>query len=320
MVHRSVGLFATLGLALIGCAKMDKPGGDTGKPIGATTPEATSPTAATKVGETDDMKTPESSRYDPELDVFYVSNINGDPSAHDGNGFIAVVRADSTGAATKILVQGGKNGAKLDAPKGLALVGDTLWVADIDHVRAFNRRTGAPIADIDLSTQKVTFLNDVAVDGSGTIYVTDTGIAIDKKGAMSHPGIDRIFKIQGRTATAITADSLDWPNGITWDRASDHFIIAPSGGKALRTWKEGDRAATTLVNGPGDYDGVEVLADGRILVTSWADSSVHIVQNGEMATLVPNVSGPADIGVDTKRNIVAIPRFNDNKVDYYKIP
>jgi hypothetical protein len=32
------------------------------------------------------------------------------------------------------------------------------------------------------------------------------------------------------------------------------------------------------------------------------------------------VSGPADIGVDTKRNIVAIPRFNDNKVDYYKIP
>jgi sugar lactone lactonase YvrE len=266
------------------------------------------------------MKTPESARYDPELDVFYVSNINGDPSAHDGNGFIAVVRADSTGAATKILVQGGKNGAKLDAPKGLALVGDTLWVADIDHVRAFNRRTGAPIADIDLSTQKVTFLNDVAVDGNGAIYVTDTGIALDKKGAMSHPGIDRIFKIQGRTATAITADSLDWPNGITWDRASDHFIIAPSGGKVLRTWKEGDRAATTLVRGPGDYDGVEVLADGRILVTSWADSAVHIVQNGEMATLVPNVSGPADIGVDTKRNIVAIPRFNDNKVDYYKIP
>jgi hypothetical protein len=75
-----------------------------------------------------------------------------------------------------------------------------------------------------------------------------------------------------------------------------------------------------LVRGPGDYDGVEVLADGRILVTSWADSAVHIVQNGEMATLVPNVSAPADIGVDTKRNIVAIPRFNDNKVDYYKIP
>ncbi|HET9728152.1 MAG TPA: SMP-30/gluconolactonase/LRE family protein, partial [Acidimicrobiia bacterium] len=237
-----------------------------------------------------------------------------------GNGFIAVVRADSTGSATKVLVQGGKNGAKLDGPKGLALVGDTLWVADIDHVRAFNRRTGAPIADIDLLREHATFLNDVAVDSSGTIYVTDTGIAIDKKGAMSHPGVDRIFRIKGRTAVGITADSLDWPNGITWDSTSGRFIIAPSGGKAIRTWKDGDRAATTLVSGPGNYDGVEVLADGRILVSSWADSAVHVIQNGELTTLVPNVSGPADIGVDTKRNILAIPRLNDNKVDYYKIP
>ena len=74
------------------------------------------------------------------------------------------------------------------------------------------------------------------------------------------------------------------------------------------------------MDGPGDYDGIEVLADGRILVSSWADSAVHVVENGAMTTLVPNVSGAADIGVDTKRNIVAIPRFNDNKVDYYKIP
>ena len=319
MLHRKHGVLGVCVLAVVGCGKTDKQHADTGKPAGAGI-AAVSPTTATKVGETDSLKAPESVRYDPQLDVFYISNINGDPSAHDGNGFIAVVRADSTGSATKVLVQGGKNGAKLDGPKGLALVGDTLWVADIDHVRAFNRRTGAPIADIDLSREHATFLNDVAVDSSGTIYVTDTGIAIDKKGAMSHPGVDRIFRIKGRTAVGITADSLDWPNGITWDSTSGRFIIAPSGGKAIRTWKDGDRAATTLVSGPGNYDGVEVLADGRILVSSWADSAVHVIQNGELTTLVPNVSGPADIGVDTKRNILAIPRLNDNKVDYYKIP
>jgi sugar lactone lactonase YvrE len=306
------------GLALLGCAKTDQ-ASDSSKPAGAAAP-ATSPTTATKVGETDGMKTPESVRYDPELDVFYVSNINGNPSQHDGNGFIAVVRADSVGAATKILVQGGRNGAKLDAPKGLALVGDTLWVADINHVRAFNRRTGAPIADIDLSAQKATFLNDITVDGAGAIYVTDTGIMIDAKGAMSHPGVDQIFKITGRTAVALRPDSLDAPNGIAWDSTSGRFILGPSNSKAIQTWKEGDKATTPLVNGPGQYDGVEVLADGRILVTSWADSTVHVIQNGELLSLVPNVSAPADIGVDTKRNIVAIPRFNDNKVDYYKIP
>ena len=74
------------------------------------------------------------------------------------------------------------------------------------------------------------------------------------------------------------------------------------------------------MTGPGGYDGIEVLADGRILVTSWADSAVHVVKNGAMTKLVPNVTAPADIGVDTKRGVVAIPRFNDGKVEYYKIP
>jgi sugar lactone lactonase YvrE len=318
MSHRNVRVLGVCGLVLFGCAKTDQ-ASDSAKPASAAAP-ATSPTTATKVGETDGMKTPESVRYDPELDVFYVSNINGNPSQHDGNGFIAVVRADSMAAATKILVQGGKNGAKLDAPKGLALVADTLWVADINHVRAFNRRTGAPIADIDLSAQKATFLNDVTVDGAGAIYVTDTGIMIDAKGAMSHPGVDQIFKITGRTAVALRPDSLDAPNGIAWDSTSGRFILGPSNSKAVQTWKEGDKATTPLVNGPGQYDGVEVLADGRILVTSWADSTVHVIQNGELLSLVPNVSGPADIGVDTKRNIVAIPRPTNNKIDYYKIP
>ena len=39
-----------------------------------------------------------------------------------------------------------------------------------------------------------------------------------------------------------------------------------------------------------------------------------------MMPLVRNVSAPADIGVDTKRNLVAVPRFNDNKVEYFRIP
>jgi len=307
------------GLALMvffaACTKQEKPATDTTKAA-----SSTATASATKLGETSGLQTPESVRYDPELDVFYISNINGNPSAKDGNGFIVVVRADSTGAAPKTLVQGGKSGATLNGPKGLALVGDTLWVADIDHVRAFNRRTGAPIADIDLSSQKATFLNDVAVGGDGNVYVTDTGISFDEKGAVTHPGTDQIFKIVGRKATSIRADSLNSPNGITWDGANGRFDLAPFSGTSVQTWKPGDKATTTLAKGAGQYDGIEVLSDGRVLVTSWADSTVNLVQNGALAKLVTGVSGPADIGVDTKRMVLAVPRFTENKVEYYKIP
>ena len=303
--------------AVAACAKQEAPKTDT---VTTSAKPASSAAADSKVGETAGMKTPESVRYDPELDVFYVSNINGNPSQHDNNGFIAIVRADSTSAAPKMLVEGGKNGVTLDAPKGLALSGDTLWVADINHVRAFNRKTGAKLADIDLSSQKAQFLNDAAIGGDGAVYITDSGIAFDSTGGMTHPGKDQIFKISGGKATAITADSLDSPNGITWDKANGRFVLGGFAAKAVQTWKVGDKKPATLAMGAGQYDGVEVLGDGRVLVTSWADSSVSVVQNGALSKIIGGVSGPADIGVDTKRNLVVVPRFNDGKIEYYKIP
>jgi hypothetical protein len=39
-----------------------------------------------------------------------------------------------------------------------------------------------------------------------------------------------------------------------------------------------------------------------------------------MMPLVRNVPAPADIGVDTRRNVLAVPLFMGNKVEYYSIP
>lgn len=299
------------------CAKADRPATDSAAGQSASARSA----AAAKLGETGGMKVPESVRYDAELDVYYVSNINGNPSQKDNNGFIARVRADSTGLVT-VLAEGGRGGVTLNAPKGMALKGDTLFVADIDALRMFNRRTGASLGSVSLAAHQATFLNDVAAGPDG-IYITDTGIVFDANGGMSHPGINRIFKVVGRTVTeAAKGDSLLNPNGITWDAAKNRFLLAPFGGASLQTWTPGQANPTNLVAGPGQYDGIEVLSGtGTILVTSWADSSVHVVHgDSHVMPLVRNVSAPADIGVDTKRNIVAVPRFNDGKVEYYRIP
>ena len=290
---------------------------------------ATSDTAATsaaaqgpqKLGETTGFDTPESVRYDADLDAYFVASINGNPSQKDNNGYISRVHPDSTGTATR-LVEGGRRGVTLHAPKGMAIKGDTLFVADIDAVRMFNKRTGASLGAVELGGQNAAFLNDVAVGPDG-IYVTDTGIRFDAQGGMSQAaGAQRVFRITGNRATVVLrTDSLKNPNGITWDATNNRFILVPFGGNAITSWAPGASEPTTLVTGPGQFDGVEVLADGNVLISSWADSTVYIAHGGtHLMPLVKNVPAPADIGVDTKRNVLAVPLFNGGKVEYYRLP
>lgn len=286
----------------------------------AAAPVAAAP-AATKVGTVEGFKTPESVRYDADQDVYFVSNINGNPSAKDGNGFIARVKAGDATVDSMMFIAGGRGGVTLNAPKGMAIQGDTLWVADIDAVRGFNRRTGKLVASVDFGRMKAMFLNDVAVGGDGAIYITDTGVRIGNPDADKQPRGDKVFRLAGRTATvAVRGEALAKPNGIAWDAGSKRFIIGPFGSPSLMTWVPADSAPAVLASGPGQYDGVEVLPDGRLLVTSWADSSVWSYRGTTPTRLISGVNAPADIGIDTRRRRVAVPLFLDNRVELYEIP
>ena len=277
--------------------------------------------SARRVASIPGFNTPESVKYDADQDVYFVSNINGNPSAKDGDGWIARVRPDSAGGSFTVdtLVRGGRNGATLNAPKGMAIDGDTLWVTDIDAVRGFNRRTGAPTRTVNFASLQATFLNDIAVGGGDAIHVTDTGIRFNPDGSMGAPGKQRIFRFKGaeRPAVALENDSLGNPNGIA--AQGSRFVVVPFSANGIYSWEPGGSARQSIATGPGQFDGVEVLEDGRILVSSWADSSVQVVQGGQMRKLIGGVAAPADIGYDTRRNRVLVPLFNGNSVEVWSV-
>ena len=275
--------------------------------------------AATKVAAIAGFLTPESVLDDSAQDIYFVSNINGGPLAADNNGFISRVRPDGAIEVLKF-IEGGRGGVTLNAPKGMAVLGDTLWVADITVLRAFNTRTGVPIDSVKLDSLKAVFLNDVAIAPNGAIYVTDTGIRFDDVGNVLHPGPDRVFRVgpDRKVTVAVRGDTLGRPNGITLDAVGRRFIIVQYGGKAVLAWKPGDRAPSVIAKGAGGFDGVEMIG-GKVVVSSWADSSITRFDSTQGTKIIAGVPSPADIGYDPKRNRVLIPILTGNRVEIWQL-
>ena len=283
-------------------------------------PPTPPPPAVTKVTTIAGFLAPESVLHDTTQDIYFVSNINGNPTAKDDNGFISRVRPDGAIENLKF-IEGGRSGATLNAPKGLAIRGDTLWVADIDVVRAFDAKTGAARDSVSLASLGAVFLNDIAIAQTGALYITDTGIRFDDVGNALHPGPDRIFRVGSdrQVTVAVRGDTLGRPNGITLDSLGKRFIVVQFGGRSVLAWKPGDKAPSVIAKGPGGFDGVEV-AGSRILVSSWSDSTVSSYETGQEVKVITGVPTPADIGYDGTRKRVLVPIFSGNRVEIWQLP
>ena len=269
------------------------------------------------VGRLEGLHSPESVKYDPEQDVYFISNMYGYGSAKDGNGYI--VRAKAADMSSPVVfVQGGRNGVTLDAPKGITLHGDTLWVTDIDVLRAFDRHTGAPLGTIDFRPNGAVLLNDVTVGADGSLYVTDTGILMTDKGVL-HPGGDKIFVVGPNRAISVMAsgNALGRPNGIAWDSAGRRVIVVSFDPFDSRVYafRAGDATRTMLAKGLGKFDGIELLPGGRMLVTSWADSSVHLFSGQSDVKLVRDLWQPADLGLTSGWSMTGASQVHAARID-----
>lgn len=315
----------TLALLVATACKGKRPSigtSDTVMQTRATTP-APPASGFTKVRETTGFDAPESAVYDSAQDVWYVSNIAGDAATKDHNGFISRLKGDGTMDSLHF-IKSGTNGAVLDAPKGLALHGDTIWCADIDVARAFDKRTGKPLTTVDFRPFKALMLNAIAIGPDGRVYITDTAIRQNKgQPQPQHVGPDRIFVIGNnhKPSVAVQDSTMDGPNGISWDASQKHFLVVGFMGPNITTWAPGDKNVKRLTSGVGQFDGNEVLSGGRALVSSWADSSLYVLSRDSLTKVIAgSLPTPADLHVDSKTMEVAIPLSSQNEVVFYKVP
>lgn len=293
------------GVLLAGCSG---DAGDADATAEATPGGDDAPAPAERSGITlEGFANPESALHDTEADVYLVSNLDGDPTAKDGNGFVS--RVSPEGEIVELRwIDGAADGVSLDAPKGMGLLGDTLFVADIDVVRLFDRETGAPVGEWEI--EDAAFLNDVAVGDDGTVYVSDSGKGFAGSGEETGPSAIHAFSADGTRRTVDTAE-LTGINGLA---AVDSRLYGVTGGSG-RIFLIENGALADLPELPGlGLDGIVVVDEG-LLVSDWDTETVYLLRdNGSVSAVVRNVPSPADIGIDRARGRLLIPGLQTGRL------
>ena len=250
----------------------------------------------TKIWETDTLlKTPESALFYKKGGFLFNSNIDGKPAEKDGKGSIGKVALDG-----KIIKVDWVSG--LNAPKGLGVFGNKLYAADLDEVVVIDIKKAKIIQHIPV--EGATFLNDIAVDQKGVVYVSDT----------------RTFKVHkiedGKVTTLL--DKLKGPNGLYCDL--DKLYVLDKG-SLLKV--DADKKIITIADGMDpSTDGLEKVVDGEFLVTSWAGIAYYVKADGSKQVLFDNRTkkiNSADIGFDPEKKIVYVPTFYGNKIVAYQL-
>jgi len=262
---------------------------------------------------------PENLVYDSTADVFLVSNMNGDGGTKDDNGFVSRVAPDGRVLALK-WIAGGVNGAVLDAPKGLAIRGDTLAVADLGGVHLFDRRTGRALRTVALPGW---VMNDVLFAPDGSMWVTDTGPDRSTTPVDTSKDVDAVWRVaaDGHAAAVARGLALGRPDGIVRDGGG--VLVSTFGANRLEHVGGAVRGAvrfdTARTLPGGRDDGLRRLADGSLVVTSWDAKTVwRVSPNGATTPLLTGVTSPAGVAVDTRRHRLAVTSMQENAL--YLLP
>ena len=269
-----------------------------------------------------DLKNPESVVYAPNQNILFVSNVNGKPDQKDQNGFISRVSASNGSIIELNWITG------LNAPKGMVVSdnGTKLYVSDITD-----------LAEIDVDSGKIikrfnapgsAFLNDVALDNRGNIYVSDTIT-------------NTIYKLDTNTKNSnnisldiwLQSPQLNGPNGLHVDNTKNRLIVASLGemskpgagievvnlnNKSISKFGEEGKTAPF-----GGLDGIESDAtETHYYVTDNPAGKLLIVNadGSRYATLIDlQTKGTADLGIIPGQNIIIIPLMQDNKLVAFKL-
>lgn len=245
------------------------------------------------------FQTPESTLYDKERNIIYVSNINGNPIEANNSGFISKLQTDGTIHTQQWIIG-------LDAPKGMAIQDSFLYVADIDKVVKIDLNKEQIIAKYKCAEAE--FLNDIAIDGqTGMVYISDSGT-------------DQIYQLKDdSTSIWLKSIVLDEPNGLY---CTDSLLYIACKNKVIAVNLQ-TQQKTEIITGTAATDGIVKVRETILYVSDWQgeifEVNTLLKEKKSILATKQNKINSADIGFIPSSNLLLVPTFFSNTISAYKI-
>ena len=194
----------------------------------------------------------------------------------------------------------------------MAVHDDRLYVADVDRLVVIDVEAGEIVETYDAPDSE--FLNDVAADSEGRVFVSDTSG-------------NAIYVLDGEEFSVWLEDeALMQPNGLLVEE--DRLVVAAWGEDEgdspvlghLKTVNFETKAIETLGNGTpvGNLDGIEPDGEGNYLVTDWVAGALYRIKpSGEAEQVLDLNEGSADLEV--RAGHVLIPIMMDGELRAWRI-
>ncbi|MFT4061357.1 MAG: ATP/GTP-binding protein [Edaphocola sp.] len=249
-----------------------------------------------KIWETDSVyAVPESIHFEPQEGILYVSLVDGNSFKKDGTGGIA--KADTNGTLLDAAFVAG-----LDAPKGMAFVGDKIYVADLENLVIADKKSGKVLKKI--AVPHAGMLNDVVADQKGNIYVSDSKAGKIYRFTQEEPNV--------------YLDSLINPNGLLW--LKDALYYLDNG--ALYKYKKGGKPVAVASNMALGLDGLQQVGKNTFLASAWAGMVYFVGPKGNTPLLLDKraeKANMADFYYNAQTKTLYVPTFYRKTIAAYKL-
>lgn len=235
--------------------------------------------------------------------VIYVSEIN--EFGKDGDGQIRQI--DKKGNI-KIFAKG------MDDPKGLAIIGEKLYVADKTRILEVTKNGSWRVyADETAFPHIPQFLNDLEADKYGNLYVSDSG---DLKSGGA------IYKVAKGGVVTTIVDSKNpnvfAPNGLLFEGRNNLLSVDFESGILYRI-NLGTNTMTKIAEGFGGGDGIVKTKTGKIYISDWKNGYVYKSSAGKARIVKGGFNSPADIALSHDGKYLLIPVMKAGTLEFMKL-